>query len=200
MNPFLSFATRVLTILLLSAGLLAVAGPLATGQEAGDTEPSLVQHIRNDLKSDNPMKRARALVDVIALANCPSTCTVSLRSVEERKLTIANETGTGHVVELNALVPDLLAAYRSGPADGHRLLALSALINIGNEKALEQLIDEGTRQSDKTNRATQRSLAAFYLDKYPELAERTIRTHRLSIDDIRRAKAVRVRQMKNQEG
>jgi hypothetical protein len=139
------------------------------------------------------VQRESALIDVIALATCPETCTVNFRSIEEKKLTISDETGTGGVVELNALVPDLLDTYRSGPADGHRLLALSALINIGNETALEQLIEEGARQSDKTNRATQRSLAAFYLEKYPELMERTLKTNRLSMDDVRRAKAVRVK-------
>jgi hypothetical protein len=193
MNFFLSSASRVLTMLLLGAGLLAMSGPKATAQ---DTPPSLIQHLRSDLQSNDPMQRESALVDIIALASCTSSCTVNFRSINEKKLTIANETGTGHVVELNALVPDLLEAYRSGPADGHRLLALSALVNIGNEKALERLIDEGARQSKAMNKATHRSLAAFYLEKYPELIERTMKTHRLSVDDVHRAKALRVRQMK----
>lgn len=198
MNTFFSVASRTLVVLLLGAGLLAIPGPTATAQ---DTPPSLIQHLRNNLRSDDAVQRESALVDIIALASCANSCTVAFRSIDEKKLTIANETGTGHVVELNALVPDLLEAYRSGPADGHRLLALSALINIGNEKALERLIDEGARQSKETNRATQRSLAAFYLAKYPELLERTMKTNRLSMDDVYRAQALRVRQMnKNLEG
>jgi hypothetical protein len=99
------------------------------------------------------------------------------------------------------IAPPIGSRYADGPfkriRDGHRLLALSALVNIGNERALEQLIDEGARQSKKTNRATQRSLAAFYLTKYPELMKRTMKTNRLSMDDVHRAKALRVRQMKN---
>jgi hypothetical protein len=198
MNAFLSSVSRLLTVLILAAGLLAVPGQTATAQDA---PPSLIQHLRSNLQSNNATERENALVDVITLASCSDVCTVNFRSVEEKKLTISDETGTGGVVELNALVPDLLAAYRSGPADGHRLLALSALINIGNETALERLIEEGAFQSKTTNRATQKSLAAFYLEKYPELAERTMRTKRLSMDDVRRAKALRVRQMKkNQSG
>jgi len=198
MNFFLSSASRILTILLLGPGLLVIQGQTTTAQ---DTPPSLVQHLRNDLHSNDAVQREDALIDVIALASCSEKCTISFRSIDEKKLTIANETGTGHVVELNALVPDLLEAYRSGPADGHRLLALSALVNIGNETVLEQLIDEGARQSKEMNQATQKSLAAFYLTKYPELVNRTMKTKRLSLDDIRRAKSVRVRQMKkNQEG
>ena len=197
MNAFLSSVSRLLTVLILAAGLVAAPGQTATAQDA---PPSLIQHLRSNLQSNNATERENALVDVIALASCSDVCTVNFRSIEEKKLTISDETGTGGVVELNALVPDLLAAYRSGPADGHRLLALSALINIGNETALERLIEEGAFQSKQTNRATQKSLAAFYLEKYPELAERTMKTKRLSMDDVRRAKALRVRQMKKSQG
>jgi len=74
-------------------------------------------------------------------------------------------------MDLEALVPDLMKAYRSGSADGHRLMALSALINIGNAKALEQLAaessDRSSEQPRRVNKTTQRSLAAFYLEKEP---------------------------------
>lgn len=194
MNAFLSFVSRLSAVLFLGAGLVAVPGQTATAQDA---PPSLIQHLRSSLHSDNAEQRSNALVDVIALAGCSEACTVSLGSVEEKKLTINNETGTGAVVELNALVPDLLEVYRTGPTDGHRLLALTALINIGNETALERLIDEGASQTEEMNRATQKTLAAFYLEKYPELAERTMKTKRLSVDDVRRAKALRLREAKN---
>ena len=197
MNTMPSFMSRLLAIALLGAGLLAVPGQLASAQADTDAPPSLIQHLRSDLQSSDAMKRENALVDVIALANCPSTCTVNLRSIEEKKLSINNETGTSTIVELDVLIPDLLATYRSGPADGHRLLALSALINIGDEAALEKLVEDGTSSSEKTNRATHKSLAAFYLEKYPELAERTMQTKKLSLDDVHRAKAVRVRQVQN---
>jgi hypothetical protein len=197
MNTFLALKFRILTALIFAAALLTVSGQSAIAQMSENTPPSLVQHLRSDLKSDDAAQREHALVDIIALASCTDVCTVNFRSISEKKLSIDNKTGTGHVVELNALVPDLLKTYRSGPADGHRLLALSALINIGNEEALEQLVDEGGRQSKAITKATQRSLAAFYLEKYPELAERTTKTKRLSLDDVRRAKAVRVRQVRN---
>lgn len=196
MNTFLAFTPRVLAVALVAVGLL-VPSQKATAQSSTDAPPSLVQHLRSDLQSNDPDRREDALVDIIGLASCAETCTIHFRSIDEKKLTIANETGTGAVLELNVFIPDLLAAYRSGPADGHRLLALSALINIGDEEVLEQLIDEGARQSEETNRATQKSLVAFYLEKYPELTDRAMKTQKLSLSDVRRAKAVRVRQAGN---
>jgi len=197
MNAFLASAARILIAVLFSAGLLLVPTQTATAQMSDDRPPSLIQHLRSDLESNDALRRENALVDIIGLASCPNTCTISFRSIEEKKLRIQNETGTGTVVELTALIPDLLEAYRSGPADGHRLLALSALINIGDEKSLERLIDEGARQSKAMNQATHKSLVAFYLAKYPELTERTMKTKRLSLSDVHRAKVVRVRQEEN---
>lgn len=164
-----------------------------------DAPSPLVKHLKEKLRGDgyNYAEREGALVDVIALATCPGTCTMSFLSVpmDDRKkiFTFADEAGTGYEVDLNALIPDLLEAYRSGPADGHRLLALSALINIGNEEALEQLLEEGTRQPEGTNRATQRSLAAFYLEKYPELRNRAMRSGQIALTDVRRVSALRAK-------
>lgn len=197
MNVILAPAFRILTAVLLGVGLLLVPNPVATAQTSSDTPLSLIQHLRSNLESKDATSREKALVDVIALASCSAECTVSLQSIEEKRLRIENETGTGSVIELAVLIPELLDAYRSGPADGHRLLALSALINIGDEASLEQLIDEGARQSEKTNRATHKSLVGFYLEKYPELIERTVKTKKLSLNDVRRVKAVRVRQSQN---
>jgi hypothetical protein len=196
MNALFAVRSFLLPVLFFSAGLLAASSPTAAAQGTDEAPPSLIQHLRQDLQSESAEKRNDALVDIVSLANCADACTVSLRSIDKKKITIEDETGTGGVVELNALVPDLLETYRSGPADGHRLLALSALVTIGNEAALEQLIDEGDGQSEAVNRTTQRSLAAFYLAKYPELLNRTLKTRRLSLDDVRRAKTLRVRQMK----
>ena len=58
------------------------------------------------------------------------------------------------------------------------------------------MIDEGTRQSERTNRATQRSLAAFYLAKYPELQNQAVRNGTLSLYDVRRAEAIQVKRAK----
>ena len=194
MKPFISLGSHLLAAVLFGGALLMV--PIQRSTAQADRPPSLIEHLRNDLRSDHPIQRERALVDVIALAGCGETCTVSLQSIEEKKLSIANETGTGAVVELTNLVPDLLEVYRSGPADGQRLLALSALVNIGDLKALERLVEDGSSQSKKTMQATHSSLAAFYLDKYPELTEQTVRTKRLSLEDVRRAEALRIRKLK----
>lgn len=92
----------------------------------------------------------------------------------------------------------MLDAYRTGPADGHRLLALSALINTGNDKVLAQLLEEESAQSEKVARETQRSLAHYYLTKYPELVERAKRKNTFSIEDVQRAEVVRVKLAKKE--
>lgn len=168
----------------------------AVAQSSADSPPTLVKHLRSELQSKDSMRRQLALLDVNALVHCRATCTISLRSIQDKRIRIENETGMGSVVDLDALIPDLLESYRSGPADGHRLLALSALLHVGNEKALERLIDEGASQSAKLERATHHGLASFYLEKYPELTERALRTSRLSMDDVTRAKALRVKKAK----
>jgi hypothetical protein len=158
--------------------------------------PTLIKHLRTDLQSRESSKREAALIDVIALANCTSTCTIALRSVDEKRIRIENASGKGAVVDLSVLVPDLIETYRTGPADGHRLLALSALIHVGNEKALEQLIGESARQSDRVERATHRTLVAHYLSRYPELEETVTRARTLSIEEVWRAEALRVKAAK----
>lgn len=180
---------------LLAVPLVAASAPLLL---AGDP-PSLVKHLRAELQSNDARRVENALIDVVSLASCTSTCTVSLRSAEEKRIRIENETNTGAALDLSALGPDLLAAYRSGPADGHRLLALSALINIGNDKALAQLLEDGEfSQSDRVNRETQMSLAYYYLTMYPELVERAERKKTFSIEDVQRAEAVRVKLAKKE--
>jgi hypothetical protein len=194
-TPTSPLRSLLLVVSLLLAGGLFLSVP-SVAQSSMDAPPTLIEHLRSDIEGNDAVQRESALMDVIALATCPETCTVDFRSINEKKLTIANETGTSHVLDLNVLVPDLVKAYRSGPDDGHRLLALTALINIGNEKGLEQLIDQGARQSERTNRITQRSLLWYYMDKYPELYEQTMNTKQLSMDDVRRAEVVRVKHVK----
>jgi hypothetical protein len=156
----------------------------------------LVKHLRKELQSKNAMRRQMALLDVNVLAHCRESCTVNLQSIQGKQIRIENEAGAGTVVDLDGLIPALLKNYRRGPADGHRLLALSALLHIGNEKALDQLVAQEGEQSKAVERATQRGLAGFYLEKYPELMTRAQRTQRLTLDDVARAKALRMRRSK----
>lgn len=202
LNPMTTtrlYAPLFIVGVLLSTSLFLLPGG-AAAQMSTDSSPTLVEHLRSELTSKDQGRHERALLDVIALANCPATCTLSLHSIQNQTLRIENETGRGAVVDLNTLVPDLLASYRRGPADGHRLLALSALLNIGNEKALEQLLEQGGSQSAHVETTTHRSLVTFYLEKYPELRDRVARKRELSLQDVRRAKAVRVRMAKKQQG
>lgn len=183
--------------LLLLCSLLA-AVPIGTVQAAPspqttDDPPTLIQHLRNELQQKDPVRREYALMDAIALANCSTSCTVSLNSVQGKRIKIENNDGAGSVVDLTALLPSLLDTYRKGPADGHRLMALSALVRIGDEKTLQRLAEERNTQSKEMNKTTSRSLAAFYLAKYPELGDGLSRSGRLSVSDVEKAQAVRVR-------
>ena len=180
------------------AGLLA-AGPLVA--QSSTERPTLIKHLRTELRSKDDVRQERALIDVIGLAGCEASCTVSLQSATNRQVRIANESGVGNVVDLDALAPDLLWAYRNGSADGYKLLALAALINVGNQAALERLIDEKESQrSRRVRKATDRSLAAFYFAKYPELIEQTKRRRFLSLDDVERARVLRLKRAKKGEG
>ena len=184
--------------LVLSLAGLLTAGPLFAQSTA--TPPTLIKHLRTELNAKDGDRQERALVDVIALANCPASCVVALQSRTDQTLRIENETGAGSVVDLDGLVPDLLRAYRQGPADSHRLLALTALINVGNDAGLERLIGEKDAQNAKVQHTTNKRLAAFYFAKYPEIRETTMRRRALSLDDVHRAESRRLRAAKRGGG
>ncbi len=201
MKRYQTFFSRILFLLAFTAGLLAVplaAAPLSVAPDP----PSLIKHLRAELSSKDATRQQDALMDIIMLNRCEATCTVSFRSIPDKMLRVENETGAGTAMDLNALVPDLMKTYRSGASNGHRLMALSALINIGNARALEQLATESSdrysEQSTRVNKATQRSLAAFYLQKYPELTEKMGRSKTFSIEDVRRAERLQVRLAKKE--
>lgn len=201
MNRFQTFSPRVLLLLALAGTLLGA--PLAAAPlSAFSDPPSLLKHLRTEMSSNDATRQQNALLDVIVLSKCEASCTISFLSIPDKMLRVENESGVGTAIDLDALVPDLMKAYRSGPADGHRLLALSALINIGSDEALEQLAtessDRSSQQSNRVNKTTQRSLAAFYLEKYPELTERAMRNKTFSIEDVRRAETVRVKLAKKE--
>lgn len=192
---------RLLLSLLLVGSLVAPSIPATAAPDSGpalsENRPSLISHLRTELRSNDALRRQNALMDVIMLANCPGSCTVQFHSLP-KSLHIDNEMGVGTAIDVNALVPDLLRTYQSGPTDGHRLLALSALINIGNEDVLETLISENMGVSSSVKKTTHQRVAAFLLTEYPELTERTVRSKSLSMDDVQLVKMKRERELKQQ--
>ena len=193
------FSPQTALLLALAGSLLGVpltaAAPL--GGPAQDP-PTLINHFRTEMSSKDALRQENALMDVISLANCTSTCTVPLQSKQNKQVRIENDTGSGSIVDLQALTPDLLKLYRRGPTDGLRLMALSALINVGNEKAIDTVVADASstryRQSSKVNGSTQKSLVGFYLARYPEL--RDLRGPTFSLEDVRQVKATRARAAK----
>ncbi len=163
----------------------ASTGPV---QDLTITPPTLAEYLRAGLRSNDAVRRENALIDAVALSNCSASCRVQFRSIPGKTLRIDNDLGFGTASDLNSLTPDLVTVYRSGPTDGHRLLALSALINIGNERALERLLDASIAVSPRVHRVTQKSLTSFYLAKYPDLTQRTLRRGTFSLDDVERAR------------
>jgi hypothetical protein len=159
-----------------------------------DTSPTtLIDHLRTELRANDVLRQQNALVDVIALANCQAACNVNLRSASDKGVRIENETGVPSVLDLTALVPDLMHNYRSSPEDGTKLLALSALINVGDERSIEALVGTRTKKSDRVERTTQRSLTAFFLTRYPELKDRAVRSGSFSLADVVRLRQQRAR-------
>jgi hypothetical protein len=173
--------------------IIGLSVPTQAQRSTDDDPPTLLKHLRNELQQEDLMRREAALMDISALANCEESCTVSLHSIQDKPLNIEGETGKGAVVDLTALRSDLLNTYRKSPADAHRLMALSALLRIGDDKTLEKLLQKRPFQSDKVRRVTEMGLAQFYLEKYPELMEQATHTGQLSIRDVKRAKALRVK-------
>jgi hypothetical protein len=183
----------VLGAVLALAGLLLLGLPSASalGSVGPDAPPSLTDHLRTELRSEDPERQNRALTDIVALAGCADTCVVALQSDGDNTIRIENESDVGHPIDLASLTPNVLSVYRDGPTPGHRLLALSALLKIGDEQALERVVDLKDEQPTRVEAATNRSLAAYYLDRYPELTTPTFQADQLSIEDVRRAQAAR---------
>jgi hypothetical protein len=166
-----------------------------------DDPPTLVEHLRKELRSNEDRRREWALVDVIALANCPENCVLALSSAQGKTLRIENSTGVGAAVDLNRLTPDLLWAYRSSDMhDGLRLLALAALINVGNEKAIESLVQSPSSGSERVERETNKILVSFFLEQYPELLDGARKTQAFSLDDVENVRALRLKRVRLAQG
>lgn len=195
MNMSRYLISRLLLGLLLAAGVSLTSipafatGPFDSFPTHVQNASTIVEHLRAEIRSKDLRRSERALVDIVALSNCSASCQIQFQSLPDRMIRIDNETGAGAAMDLSALVPDLLRTYRSGPSDGHRLLALSALLAIGHEPSLESLTENPTVVSDRVARATRNGLVAFYLARYPELMERALRTGTVFLDDVRIARA-----------
>ena len=194
------FVPAFFSLLLLALGALS-GGPVQRA-EAQPT-PTLTEELETALQSRSWLQRYLALLDVSSIANCPGECTFALYTFEDREFTFLRDTemgtgtdmSTGEVVDLAALSPELVSNYRLGPDDRSRMLALSALLGIGDETGLNVLLEDAPSQSETVNRTTQKSITAFYLDRYPELA-RTARMNggEIAFRDIDRAKKMRDKQ------
>lgn len=163
------------------------------------TPPTLIDHLRNEIRSKDLTRRANGLIDLIALTKCPASCGVQFRSIPGRTLSVNNDAGVGTAIDLTALVPDLLRVYRAGPRDGHRLLALTALLNIGDEPGIESLVERPPRVSVQVATVTKKRIAAFYLERYPELLDRAVRTGTFSTEDVRMARDRQARMARKQK-
>ena len=78
---------------LLGGGLLLYAAP--DSASTADDPPTLINHLRTELRSTDAERQDRALSDVVALASCTDRCTVSLQSAEDRALRVENEADVG---------------------------------------------------------------------------------------------------------
>lgn len=199
MNSTVRFCARLLPTLLLAGSLTVVSSPSYAAPPAGDeisvarVDPGIIDHLRNEIRDRDPDRQENALVDVIALAACQGSCDVQLQSRPGESARI-----DGASMDLDRLGPALLHAYRYGATDQHRLLAIAALINVGNEKSIDALIETPTPVSEKVARTTQRHITSFYLDRYPELRRRVQRTGTVSLDDVAWARARHERALRKQ--
>jgi hypothetical protein len=190
MNVTARFWTRLLPALLL-AGSLTIIGSVTyasppTEDEASFTrvDPALTEHLRTEVRARDWDRQEKALVDIVALASCQAACSVQLQSMPGKTVR-----GSGDMsADLLGLGPDLLQAYRTSPSDEHRLLVLSALMNVGDEASLDALIENPGLVSNKQARTTRRHVTSFYLERYPELRYQVRRTGILSLDNVKIAR------------
>jgi hypothetical protein len=128
------------------------------------------------------------MMDVIVLANCPLACTVRLLSFPTKVIHVYSDPDFGSVIDVSALVPDLVWVYRTGSTDGMRLLALAALLHIGDEASLEDLLFGPADVSPRVAVDSRKHIISFFLGLYPDLKEGVTRTGRLSQRDLHLAR------------
>jgi len=167
----------------------ATATPTPNG--AGNDQTSkrtLVDYLRGEIRSDDLERREHALMDVVKLVNCQSYCVIPFKSFPGKTLRIHNDSDFGSVIDVSALIPDLIWVYQTGPTDGLRLLALAGLLYLGDETSLKRVLSASWAAPPSVRRATHRHVADFFLLRYPVLEKRIRDTWVLSWADIRAAR------------
>lgn len=190
MTIYLWFWNRLVMALLLAGSLILIGSPAYATHPSEDeavlvrTDPAVIKHLRAELRARDWDRQESALVDIVALATCQTGCSVQLRSMPGKTVR-----GSADVsADLLGLGPDLLQTYRTSPNDGHRLLALSALINVRDEESIDVLIENPGPVSSELARKTRMQVTSFYLERYPELRHQVERTGVLSLNDVRIAR------------
>lgn len=193
-RPLLLFgAAIVITALWLPSPGTAVASPLRTVPDAPTNGLTLVDYLRSEIRSDDPERREHAMMDVVTLVNCESYCVIHLKSFPGKTLRIHNDSDFGSVIDVSALIPDLIWAYQTGPTDGLRLLALAGLLYLGDETSLKRILSASWAAPPSVRRSTHRHLADFFLLRYPVLEKQIRDTWVLSWADIRAAREATAR-------
>lgn len=185
-----------LLLLLVIPNLWAAPGPSPSELQFAEDPPTLVGHLRTELRAKTTTRQEQALADVISLSGCFASCTVQLQSLGQQsiRLQIDNTTGVGPLLDLNALNPDLLRIYHTGKTDEARLMALSAIMGLGNETTIESLVNTPSSQSARVGDITHRVVVQFFVNAYPELLKNGQKLRTVSMDEVAELRAERVRQ------
>lgn len=180
-------ALALLLVALLPPILPATATPTHAPSDLA-TPRSLTDHLHAELRSKDALRRQNALEDVMTLAACSASCSISFRSLPGKMIRIENEMGIGPVIDLTTLLPDVERIYYRDRSDEMRLQALDALLSIGNERSMERLVTTPARSSAHVREMTQRGVARYFMDKYPSLEKQALRRGDFTLDDVERAR------------
>ncbi len=197
MNRFeQSICFLLLFLFIAPSSLWAASGLSDSEPQMGEDPPTLVGHLRTELRAGTTTRQELALIDVIRLGSCFTSCTVQLQSLGKQsvRVQIDNPTGLGALLDLSSLSPDLLKLYHTGTTDGLRLLALSAIMGHGSEEVIESLISTPSSQSARVRELTQRVVAHYFFEVYPELLREGQKSHSVSLEEIAELRVERKRQ------
>jgi len=187
-----------LLLLFLVPNLWAATSSSPSKLETRENPPTLVEHLRTELRSKTLLRQERALADVISLGMCSATCTVELQSLQQKKFRLQVDpiTELSPIMDLTVLGPDLLRIYHTGRTDEVRLMALSAIMGQANEATIESLISMPSSQSERVREFTRRVVVNFFVTMYPELLQNAQRRGTVSLEEIAELRSERDRQVR----